>query len=76
MTVEGLRAYSFRKENKSGIYTYENEVVDFDPKYENHFKENQLAWNFFVKQAPSYKKVTTQWIMAAKQEKTRLLRLE
>lgn len=76
MTVEGQRAYSFKKDNKSGIYTYENDVVDFDPKYENQFKENQMAWNFFVEQAPSYKRVTIQWIMAAKQEKTRLSRLE
>ena len=76
MTLEGLKAFSFRKENKSGIYTYENDVVDLDPKYESQFKENKLAWNFFMEQAPSYKKVITQWIMVAKQEKTRLSRLE
>lgn len=76
MTFEGLKAFSFRKENKSGIYTYENDVADLDPKYESLFKENKLAWNFFMEQAPSYKKVITQWIMVAKQEKTRLSRLE
>lgn len=76
MTLEGLKAFSFRKENKSVIYTYENDVADLDPKYESLFKENKLAWDFFIAQPPSYKKVIKQWIMVAKQEKTRLSRLE
>ena len=40
------------------------------------FKNNKTAWNFFEKQAPSYKKVMIHWIMSAKQEKTQLARLE
>jgi uncharacterized protein YdeI (YjbR/CyaY-like superfamily) len=76
MTIEGVNAFSLRKEDKSGIYTHENDVADLDTKYENQFKRNQLAWNFFISQSPSYKKVITHWIMTAKQEKTRLSRLE
>lgn len=37
---------------------------------------NPSAWDFFTAQAPSYKKVMTHWIMTAKQEKTRIARLE
>ena len=45
-------------------------------EYEEQFKANKKAWEFFEKQAPSYKKVMTHWIMSAKQQKTQISRLE
>jgi uncharacterized protein YdeI (YjbR/CyaY-like superfamily) len=76
MTSEGLNAFSFRTESKSKIYSHEKEPIPLEPTYEKQFKENKLAWDFFIKQAPSYKKVIIHWIMTAKQEKTRQSRLE
>jgi uncharacterized protein YdeI (YjbR/CyaY-like superfamily) len=76
MTPEGQSAFSFRTESKSKIYSHEKESIPLEPVYEKQFKENKLAWDFFMKQAPSYKKVIIHWIMAAKQEKTRQSRLE
>jgi uncharacterized protein YdeI (YjbR/CyaY-like superfamily) len=76
MTPEGLLAFSFRKEHKSGVYSHENDLAEFDKNYENKFKQNKLAWSFFEKQAPSYKRVIKHWVMTAKQEKTRSSRLE
>lgn len=76
MTPEGQKAFNLRKEDKSNIYSHEKEAVLLENKYEKTFKKNKLAWAFFSKQAPSYKKVITHWIMNAKQEKTRLSRLE
>lgn len=76
MNDAGLKAFSFRTENKSKIYSHEKEPVPLDVVYEKQFKSNKLAWDFFEKQAPSYKKVMIHWIMSAKQEKTRLSRLE
>ncbi|PBJ08323.1 YdeI family protein [Flavobacterium sp. ACN6] len=76
MTNAGLKAFSFRTENKSKIYSHEKEPVPLDTAYENEFKANKTAWEFFEKQAPSYKKVMIHWIMSAKQEKTRQSRLE
>ncbi|MGD9994958.1 MAG: YdeI family protein [Salinivirgaceae bacterium] len=75
MKPAGLKAFALRNENKSGIYAYENETV-FESAYEKQFKANKKAWDFFMKQAPSYKKGITRWIMSAKQEKTRQSRLE
>lgn len=72
----GLDAFKLRKENKSGIYSHETENVNLSAEYENQFKANKKAWEFFEKQAPSYKKVMTHWIMSAKQQKTQLSRLE
>lgn len=76
MTDAGLKAFSFRTENKSKIYSHEKEPVPLLDAYEKQFKNNKTAWNFFEKQAPSYKKVMIHWIMSAKQEKTQLSRLE
>lgn len=76
MTEEGLKAFSYRKDNKSGIYSHENVYAVFDNNTETLFQQHKTAWDFFSKQAPSYKKVISHWIMSAKQEKTRLIRLE
>jgi uncharacterized protein YdeI (YjbR/CyaY-like superfamily) len=72
MTPAGQKAFELRKEEKSGVYSHEI----LDPAYEKQFKSNKKAWEFFNNQAPSYKKVMLHWIMSAKQEKTRLSRLE
>jgi len=76
MTPEGLKAFSLRKEIKSEIYSHEKEPVLLDTIYENQFKQNELAWDNFMKQAPSYRKIMIHWIMSAKQTKTRQSRLE
>lgn len=76
MKDAGLKAFSFRTESKSKIYSHEKEPVPLNEAYEKEFKNNKTAWEFFEKQAPSYKKVMIHWIMSAKQEKTRQSRLE
>lgn len=76
ITTAGQKAFELRKEEKSRVYSHEKSPVELDSKYENHFKNNKLAWKFFDAQAPSYKRVMKHWIMSAKQEKTRLTRLE
>jgi uncharacterized protein YdeI (YjbR/CyaY-like superfamily) len=76
MKPAGLKAFSLRKENKSEIYSYEKDTLFLDSNYEVQFRENKKAWDFFMKQAPSYKKAIMRWIMSAMQEKTRQSRLE
>jgi len=76
MQKAGLEAFKLRKEDKSGIYSHEKEPSWLNPDYEKQFKANKKAWEYFEKQAPSYKKVMIHWIMSAKQEKTQLSRLE
>jgi uncharacterized protein YdeI (YjbR/CyaY-like superfamily) len=75
MKPAGLRAFGLRKEINSGTCSYENETSILDSAYERLFRENNAAWDFFIKQAPSYKKAIMRWIMGARQEKTRLSRL-
>lgn len=72
----GLVAYEKRKDKKTGIYTYEQDEIEFSPIIEQHFKLNAKAWDFFQKQPPFYRKLMTGWIIRAKQESTKFSRLE
>jgi uncharacterized protein YdeI (YjbR/CyaY-like superfamily) len=76
MRPAGLEIFKKRKEEKSGTSSYESEVKQLNEEFENKFKENQTAWEYFSHQAPSYKKTIIHWILSAKQEKTKLARLE
>lgn len=75
MKPEGLKAFGFGKEEKSKIYAYENPKVEFDKSFIKLFKANKKAWGFYQTTTPTYRKITTRWVMSAKQESTRLKRL-
>lgn len=76
MKPAGEKAFSYLIEHKSEIYSYEKLPTVLASEYETLFKMNPIAWEFFNVQPPSYKKAILHWIMTAKQEKTRLSRLE
>jgi uncharacterized protein YdeI (YjbR/CyaY-like superfamily) len=75
MKEPGLEVYNNRKESKSGIYSFENQITKLHDNFEEIFKANINAWDFFTKQAPSYKKTKIHWIMSARQETTKITRL-
>ncbi len=76
MKPTGIAAFDARKENKSGIYSYEQRSAHFDGACEKKLRQNKAAWDFFYAQPPSYRKAIGWWIVSAKQEVTRLKRLE
>jgi uncharacterized protein YdeI (YjbR/CyaY-like superfamily) len=76
MQPAGLEIYKQRKEKKTGAASYESRAKKLDDYLEIKFKANRIAWEFFSRQAPSYQKTIIHWIMSAKQESTRLLRLD
>lgn len=76
MQPAGLAAFKLRKDEKSNIYSHEKEESALSLPFEKLFKSKPIAWDFFNAQAPSYKKVMKHWIMSAKQEQTRLSRLQ
>ena len=76
MQPVGLEIFRKRNKEKSRIYSFEKGMPKLASLYESKFKQNKKAWEFFTAQAPSYQKVIINWIMTAKQEKTRLSRLE
>jgi len=75
MQPAGLASFEKRTEQKSKIYTYETEEAKFTQTFEKHFKANKKAWSYFQSLAPSYKKLSTHWVMRAKQDATKTKRL-
>jgi len=75
ITKSGLELFNNRRIIKSGIYSFENKPTRLNDSFENLFKANKSAWEFFTKQAPSYQRTIFFWIMSAKQERTQLSRL-
>jgi uncharacterized protein YdeI (YjbR/CyaY-like superfamily) len=76
MQPAGIAAFEKRQATKSKVYAYESETKTLSGEFEEKFKANKTAWNFFTKQAPSYQKTMIHWIMTAKQDATKLARLE
>ena len=76
MRPAGLKAFAARKENRSGIYSYEQRSPELVEPYLGKLKRNKEAWKFFQTQPPSYRKVMNWWVISAKQEETRLKRLD
>lgn len=75
MLPAGFAAFAARRENKSGIYAYEQRSATLPPKYVKLFKRNAKAWKFFQAQTPGYKKQMMWRIVSAKTEATREKRL-
>jgi uncharacterized protein YdeI (YjbR/CyaY-like superfamily) len=76
MRPAGLAAFELRLENKSGIYSYEQRTATIPEPYLSQFKKHKAAFKFFAAQPPGYRKLMSWRIVSAKQEATRLKRLE
>ena len=76
MEEAGLKAFAARQENRSGIYSYEQRSPELPAQYAKKLKKNAAAWKFFQAQPPSYRKAVNWWVVSAKQEETRLKRLD
>ena len=72
----GLAAFKERTEEKSGVYSFEQDSHKLSPVFEKKFKANKKAWKFFTSQAPWYQRTAIHLVMSAKQEATWLKRLE
>ncbi|MEQ9423998.1 MAG: YdeI/OmpD-associated family protein [Cyclobacteriaceae bacterium] len=76
MEKSGLAAYAKRKESRTAKASYEQKNVKLAPEYLSKLKADKKAWGYFDAKAPSYKKQCIWWVMSAKQEATRVRRLE
>jgi uncharacterized protein YdeI (YjbR/CyaY-like superfamily) len=75
MQPAGMRAYEARKDDRSGIYAYEQRSPELVEPYATTLRNNKAACKFFSAQPPGYRKVMNWWIVSAKREETRLARL-
>jgi uncharacterized protein YdeI (YjbR/CyaY-like superfamily) len=77
MHQAGREAFKARDPKKSAVYSFEQRKnPQFAPELEARFKRNRAAWQFFEAQPPGYRRIVTFYVMSAKQETTRLRRLE
>lgn len=76
MRPAGLKAFEARKENRSGIYSYENRPATLPPEYAKRLRKNPEAWKAFQGLTPSQRRMLTWWVVSAKKEETRLTRLD
>jgi len=75
MQPSGLAAFERRREDRSGIYAYENRERELPPAYAEKLAADPGATAFWAIATPTYRKLATNWVLTAKQEKTRDARM-
>jgi uncharacterized protein YdeI (YjbR/CyaY-like superfamily) len=76
MRPAGAAAFEARREDRSGIYSYEQrDRAKLDPAFEKRFRAKKRAWATFEAMPRSYRQAAIRWVMTAKKEDTRERRL-
>ena len=76
MRPAGEAAFARRREDKSGVYSYEQrDKAALEPEQEERFRANAAAWDFFCAAPPSYRTMAIWWVVSAKKPETRERRL-
>ena len=76
MRPAGQTAFEARREDRSGIYSYEQrDQAVFPAAFEKRFRAEKAAWQWFEAQPKGYRQNTIRWVMTAKREETRERRL-
>ena len=77
MREPGLKALAHRREDKSRIYSYEQQkVATLDAATEARFRRAKSAWKFFEAQPRGYRQLVIWRIVSAKRHETRERRLQ
>jgi len=74
MTPRGQRAFAARRENRSGVYSFEQRPEKLTEPYATMLAKSVTAQKFFNQQPPSYRRAAIWWVISAKKEETRLKR--
>jgi uncharacterized protein YdeI (YjbR/CyaY-like superfamily) len=76
MTPAGLAAFEARREDRTGVYSFEAEATELPPDYLAKLEADPRAAAFWAAATPSYRHIATHWVVCAKQEATRDRRIE
>jgi uncharacterized protein YdeI (YjbR/CyaY-like superfamily) len=76
MHPAGLAAFQARQKDRCEIYSYEQRPPELPEKFARSLARNQRAAKFFGAQPSGYRRRVVWWIISAKQESTRMKRLE
>jgi uncharacterized protein YdeI (YjbR/CyaY-like superfamily) len=72
----GLKAFNERDPKKTNLYSSENRDAKLPAAFEKHFRANKKAWEWFQGKPNGYRKTAAWWVISAKQDQTRIKRLE
>jgi uncharacterized protein YdeI (YjbR/CyaY-like superfamily) len=76
MRPSGVAAYARRTQDKSSVYSYEQDnALQLTAAEVREFKKGGHAWQYFEACLPSYCKTILHWVSSAKQPATRARRL-
>ena len=76
MRPAGLRAFESRRPDRVATYSYEQpEGAELDPDQLARLRAEPAAWEWFSKQASSYRRSAAHWVISAKRAETRERRL-
>ncbi|MEP7334080.1 MAG: YdeI/OmpD-associated family protein [Terracoccus sp.] len=75
MRPAGFAAFERRREDRSGVYAYENRDRVWSPEFEALLRADETASSFWDAATAGYRKVATNWVVTAKQESTRRRRM-
>lgn len=76
MHEAGLKTFNNRDLNQAGLYSFEQKEITMPSAYIRKFKANKKAWQYFSNMPKGYQKTATWWVISAKQDATRLRRLD
>jgi uncharacterized protein YdeI (YjbR/CyaY-like superfamily) len=76
MRPAGVAAFEARREEDTGVYSFErSQAAQLDAAAEARFRAEPDAWEWFERQAPSYRRAALHWVTSAKRPETRDRRL-
>ena len=76
MRPGGIAAFEARREEDTGVYSFERAAdAVLDEAHEARFRAEAAAWEWFGRQAASYRKAALHWVVSAKRPETRERRL-
>ncbi len=76
MHEAGLKAFNNRDLKQAGLYSFEQKEIIMPAAFLKKLKSNKSAWRYFSNMPTGYQKTATWWVISAKQEETKLRRLE
>jgi uncharacterized protein YdeI (YjbR/CyaY-like superfamily) len=75
MQPSGLKVFSERKAENSGLYSFEQTERKLDHDLEELFRADKAAWDYFQSQPPGYRRTAIWWVISPKREETKQKRL-
>ncbi len=76
MTKAGMAAFEARREDRTGVYAFEQRNPGLSEEYRRQFRTRRAAWTYFEGEAPWYRRTASHWVMSARREETRRKRLD